>query len=275
MAGGAGAAGGMGSPSTANNTMPSFGTPAPGSGIGQISGNTLSNMANPTGVNNGTMGGVGANANSQTLANGIQTGGLSNADYQARINQINQTFNTTGQMSPADQQFMQMARSNQAILNQVNYDQPPYQQGSAGNPGFPDPRYSSQGGTGTNFAQTMSQLGMGGMASRGGMPAPPQMQQGGPPMTYGQPNGMMQRPPMMGGFGDMIRRQAFNPMMGQAGRYAGPRSPQIFQPNIAPQTQSAAAPQNAEMDKMRQELEALRAWQTQMQGGAGGGGGNH
>lgn len=96
------------------------------SGGGQFGGMSPVQALSMGLIGGGQQGGFAANP---YAGNGIQTGGLSSSDYQARVNQINQAYNSTGQISPADQQFMQMVRSNTAMMNPANQGSP-YQQSS-------------------------------------------------------------------------------------------------------------------------------------------------
>lgn len=73
-----------------------------------------------------------------------------------------------------------------------------------------------------------------------------------------------------------INRMGFNPQAYANPGYAAPRAPQVFQPQLRPSAQpaAAAAPQKSEMDKMREELDSLRAWREQQQNPGGNGNSN-
>ena len=68
-----------------------------------------------------------------------------------------------------------------------------------------------------------------------------------------------------------INRSAFDPQAFSNSGYAAPRAPQNFQPQLRPNISQSStapkpAPQQSEMDKMREELDALRAWREQSTG---------
>lgn len=103
-------------------------------------------------------------------------------------------------------------------------------------------------------------------------------QQQGAPMPTTQPaiSPMQQYMQSIG-----ITRSAFNPMAQGQGGYAAPRAVPQFQPAINPMMQrasnnSASDPAKpTDYQRMRDELDQLRAWQSQYTGNNGGGGGGN
>lgn len=100
-----------------------------------------------------------------------------------------------------------------------------------------------------------------GLPQAGGQPAQAPQQMPAMPMNNMPAISPMQQ--YMQSLG--INRMGFNPQAYANPGYAAPRAPQVFQPQLRPNvTQSsapAAAPQKSEMDKMREEIDALRAMQ--------------